>query len=77
MLRPPAVERFAYNGIRAGCLCRSSGEAIDVTNFNDRTWFDRAGNFHSDALDGPFIFSLASSRPVRPVRRIPNPCIAP
>jgi hypothetical protein len=23
---------------------------VDVTNFNDRTWFDRAGNFHSDAL---------------------------
>src|SRR5438067_8896085 len=23
---------------------------IDVTAFNDKTWFDRAGNFHSDAL---------------------------
>jgi hypothetical protein len=23
---------------------------VDVTNFNDRTWFDRAGNFHSTAL---------------------------
>jgi len=23
---------------------------IDVTAFNDQTWFDRAGNFHSDAL---------------------------
>jgi hypothetical protein len=23
---------------------------IDVTNFNAETWFDRAGNFHSDAL---------------------------
>ena len=23
---------------------------VDVTNFNDRTWFDRAGDFHSDAL---------------------------
>jgi hypothetical protein len=23
---------------------------IDVTGFNDRTWFDRAGNFHSDSL---------------------------
>jgi hypothetical protein len=21
-----------------------------VTSFNDQTWFDRAGNFHSDAL---------------------------
>jgi len=23
---------------------------VDVTGFNDKTWFDRAGNFHSDAL---------------------------
>src|SRR5580693_8968553 len=23
---------------------------VDVTNFNDRAWFDRAGNYHSDAL---------------------------
>ena len=23
---------------------------VDVTGFNDSTWFDRAGNFHSDKL---------------------------
>ena len=23
---------------------------VDVTNFNDKTWFDRAGNFHGKAL---------------------------
>ncbi len=23
---------------------------VDVTSFNDQTWFDRAGNFHSEAL---------------------------
>jgi hypothetical protein len=23
---------------------------VEVTDFNDKTWFDRAGNFHSDAL---------------------------
>jgi hypothetical protein len=23
---------------------------VDATDFNDETWFDRAGNFHSDAL---------------------------
>jgi hypothetical protein len=23
---------------------------VDVTSFNGQTWFDRAGNFHSDAL---------------------------
>ena len=31
---------------------RWEGDAlvVDVTFFNDQTWFDRAGNFHSDAL---------------------------
>jgi len=31
---------------------RWEGESlvVDVTGFNDLTWFDRAGNFHSDAL---------------------------
>jgi hypothetical protein len=31
---------------------RWEGESlvIDVTGLNDQTWFDRAGNFHSDAL---------------------------
>src|SRR5205823_6425460 len=24
--------------------------SVDLTHFNDQTWFDRAGNFHSDAL---------------------------
>ena len=23
---------------------------VDVKSLNDQTWFDRAGNFHSDAL---------------------------
>jgi hypothetical protein len=23
---------------------------VDVTGFNDKTWFDRAGNYHSKAL---------------------------
>jgi len=23
---------------------------VDLVDFNDETWFDRAGNFHSDAL---------------------------
>jgi hypothetical protein len=23
---------------------------VDATNFNDQTWFDMSGNFHSDAL---------------------------
>lgn len=31
---------------------RYEGESlvVDVTGFNDQTWFDRAGNFHSEAL---------------------------
>jgi len=31
---------------------RWAGETlvVDVTGFNDQTWFDRAGNFHSEAL---------------------------
>lgn len=31
---------------------RYEGDAlvIEVTNFNDTTWFDKAGNFHSEAL---------------------------
>ena len=33
---------------------------VDVTHFNDRTWFDRAGNFHSDALHLIERFSLMS-----------------
>ena len=33
---------------------------VDVTNFNDKTWFDRAGNFHSDALHLVERFSLAT-----------------
>lgn len=33
---------------------------VDVTNFNDRTWLDRAGNFHSDALHLVERFTLMS-----------------
>jgi hypothetical protein len=33
-------------------VARWDGETlvVDVTGFNDSTWFDRSGNFHSDAL---------------------------
>ena len=33
---------------------------VDVTNFNDKTWFDRTGNFHSDALHVVERFTLAT-----------------
>ncbi len=33
---------------------------VDVTHQNDRTWFDRAGNFHSDALHVVERYTLTS-----------------
>ncbi len=33
---------------------------VDVTNFNDRAWFDRAGNYHSDALHLTERFTMKS-----------------
>src|SRR5438445_88526 len=38
---------------------------VDVTNFNDRSWFDRAGNFHSDALHLAERFTLMSPDTIR------------
>jgi hypothetical protein len=34
---------------------------VDSTNFNDRSWFDRAGNFHSDTLHVVERFTRTSS----------------
>ena len=46
---------------------RWDGDAlvVDVTNFNDRSWFDRAGNFHSDALHLTERFTLMSPDIIR------------
>ena len=38
---------------------------VDVTNFNDRTWFDRAGNYHSDALHLTERFTMISPDVIR------------
>jgi hypothetical protein len=34
---------------------------VDSRNFNDQTWFDKAGNFHSDALHVVERYSLADA----------------
>ena len=46
-VEPPPVD--TWMGRSAG---RWEGDTlvVDVTGFNDQTWFDRAGNFHSEAL---------------------------
>lgn len=45
----PAAPGDAWMGYSQG---RWEGDAlvVDVANFNGQTWFDRSGNFHSDAL---------------------------
>ena len=38
---------------------------VDVTNFNGKNWFDRAGNFHSDALHLVERFALLTPDVIR------------
>ena len=38
---------------------------VDANNFNDQTWFDRAGNFHSDALHVVERYTLADRDHIR------------
>jgi hypothetical protein len=46
-VRPPPTDTWMGHSVG-----RWDGKTlvIDVTSFNDQTWFDRSGNFHSDAL---------------------------
>jgi len=46
---------------------------VDVTGFNDKTWFDRAGNFHSDALHVVERYTLASPDVMRYEATIDDP----
>jgi hypothetical protein len=46
---------------------------IDVTDFNDQTWFDRAGNFHSDALHVVERYTLADRDHIRYEATIEDP----
>jgi len=49
MENPPPVAADSWMGHSVG---KWDGDTlvIDVTGFNDQSWFDRAGDFHSDAL---------------------------
>jgi hypothetical protein len=46
---------------------------VDVTGLNDKTWFDRAGNFHSDALHVVERYTPASPEVLRYEATIEDP----
>ena len=46
---------------------------VDVTNFNDATWFDGAGNFHSEALHVVERYTLISADTITYEARIEDP----
>jgi hypothetical protein len=48
---------------------------IDVRNFNDQTWFDRAGNFHSDALHVVERYTLAGADHIQYEATIEDPMV--
>lgn len=49
MDNPPPIAADSWMGHSVGHW-EGDTLVIDVTGFNDQTWFDRAGDFHSDAL---------------------------
>jgi hypothetical protein len=49
MEKAPPSPSDTWMGLSAGHW-EGDTLVVDVTSFNDQTWFDRAGNFHSDAL---------------------------
>jgi hypothetical protein len=46
------MEPYPNNSFMGYSVGRWDGDTlvVDVSDFNDATWFDRSGNFHSDAL---------------------------
>ena len=46
---------------------------VDVTHFNDQTWFDRAGNFHSEALHVVERYTLADRDHINYAATIEDP----
>jgi hypothetical protein len=49
MDKAPPSPTDSWMGLSAGHW-EGDTLVVDVTSLNDQTWFDRAGNFHSDAL---------------------------
>ena len=62
----------AFMGYSTG---RWEGDTLitDVSSFTDATWFDRAGNFHSDALHVTERFTLANPDVIRYEATIEDP----
>jgi hypothetical protein len=48
---------------------------IDANNFNDQTWFDRAGNFHSDKLHVTERLTLADADHINYSATIEDPAV--
>ena len=46
---------------------------VDVTNHNDKTWFDMAGNFHSDALHVVERYTMLDADAIRYEATIQDP----
>ena len=46
---------------------------VDVKNFNDQTWFDRSGNFHSEALHVIERYTLAGANNINYEATIEDP----
>jgi len=46
---------------------------IDATNFNDQTWFDHSGNFHSDALHVTERYTLSGADHIQYEATIEDP----
>jgi hypothetical protein len=47
--------------------------AVDVIHFNDQTWFDRAGNFHSEELHVVERYTLTDADHIRYEATIADP----
>jgi hypothetical protein len=69
--KPPEGLEFWYGDSRG----RWEGDTlvVDVTQHNDRTWFDMAGNFHSEALKVTERYTLLDADTIRYEAAIEDP----